>query len=180
MAYQNLVGTFVYKEPLFRAKLDALAENDAQLKVDGWAQNTKGLFYQAAVPTGWTQDVTQDDKALRVVGSTGGGVSGGTQVLSATVTVAHTHSISAAGSHTHAYAAHTHTAGDASLGRNSNEVIASNGGFLFRYTETGGGASINELLASLATPGAITLGTEPNHDHGGATGTSLTDFVFAY
>src|SRR5664279_5661718 len=107
MGYLNLVGSFIYKEPLFRSKLDALAENDAQLKTDGWAASSKVVFYQAAVPTGWTQDTSQNDKALRVVGSTGGGGSGGTQPLSTAIPLAHTHAISADDGHTHAYATHT-------------------------------------------------------------------------
>lgn len=34
---------------------------------------TKKLFYQATAPTGWTQDASQGNKALRVVNGTGGG-----------------------------------------------------------------------------------------------------------
>lgn len=34
------------------------------------------LFFQAAAPTGWTKDTTNNDKALRVVSGTGGGVGG--------------------------------------------------------------------------------------------------------
>lgn len=34
------------------------------------------LFYQAAAPTGWTQVVTQNNKAIRVVSGTGGGTGG--------------------------------------------------------------------------------------------------------
>jgi hypothetical protein len=37
----------------------------------------KKLFFQAAAPTGWTKDTTQNNKMLRVVSGTGG-VSGGT------------------------------------------------------------------------------------------------------
>lgn len=54
------------------------------------------VFYQAAAPTGWTQVTTQNDKALRVVSSAGGG-SGGTNAMSAGL------------SHSHTVASHTHT-----------------------------------------------------------------------
>lgn len=47
------------------------------------------VFYQTAVPTGWTQVVTQNDKALRVV-SGSGGVAGGTYALSTGLTHHHT------------------------------------------------------------------------------------------
>lgn len=54
---------------------------------------TKMSFFQASVPTGWTQDVTQNDKVLRVVNSTGGGTGGswtisGISVDNATLTAA--------------------------------------------------------------------------------------------
>lgn len=59
-------------------------------------------FFQAAVPTGWTQVTTQNDKVLRVVSSTGGG-SGGT--IATSTTLAHTHTVAA---HTHTVSDHTH------------------------------------------------------------------------
>lgn len=184
MGYLDLVGSFVYKEPLFRAKLDALAENDAQLKTDGWAQSTKTLFYQATVPSGWTQDASQNDKALRVVGSTGGGVAGGSQALSSNVPLSHTHAgISSDGSHTHAYAAHTHGAGVTTnaIGQSSTKVVIDDGsGFLSQYNNSGGSLSAHLLTGTWASPGSITLGTTGTHDHGGVTGSALTDFVFAY
>lgn len=39
-------------------------------------QNSISVFYQAAAPTGWTQIVTHNNKALRVVSGTGGGSGG--------------------------------------------------------------------------------------------------------
>lgn len=48
------------------------------------------LFYQASAPVGWTQVVTQNDKALRVVSTAGGG-SGGTHPLSTPPSTSHTH-----------------------------------------------------------------------------------------
>lgn len=63
------------------------------------------VFYQAAAPTGWTQVVTQNDKALRVVSSAGGGT-GGTLAISTGLThhhttVNHTLTISEMPSHEH-------------------------------------------------------------------------------
>ena len=44
-----------------------------------YPSGTKKLFVQSAAPTGWTQDTTHNDRALRVVSGTGGGFgSGGT------------------------------------------------------------------------------------------------------
>ncbi len=183
MGYLNLVGSFVYKEPLFRSKLDALAENDAQLKTDGWAQNTKLVFYQATVPTGWTQDASQNDKALRVVAGGSGGTAGGTQALSSTIMLAHTHAIPADDGHTHAYANHTHSFPSAvtpsGSGNNSVYVYFDNAGIFYKVS-VAGSTSRNILKAIMSTPGSITLGSQPSHDHGGATDSQLADTALAY
>lgn len=182
MGYLNLVGSFVYKEPLFRAKLQALADNDAQLKTDGWAQNTETVFYQATVPAGWTQDVGNNDKALRVVGPMGGTGSGGSKALSSTISLAHVHAIPSDGIHTHVYANHTHNSGPSAVCGTNTDVIISNGGLMTRVKnyDSGGAASADSLKGVLQTPGALTLGSTDAHSHGTPTGSSLTDFVFAY
>lgn len=189
MGYLNLVGSFIYKEPLFRSKFDAFAENDAQLKTDGWAQNSKTLFFQAAVPVGWTQDASQNDKALRLVGSTGGGVAAGSQALSATMVLAHTHTFdsndpSQGGQHTHGYGSHTHAPGPqvTPAGLNS-AIVYNNGGAsnLLTYTQpTVGPTTVHPCTGTWKTPGALTLSLADVHAHGGVTGSSLTSFVFAY
>ena len=76
---------------------------------------TKMVFAQAAAPTGWTQDITNNDKALRVVSGLGGGT-GGTHAFSSPPSTAHTHSFSdssattsSAGAHSHTGPSHTHT-----------------------------------------------------------------------
>jgi len=47
-------------------------------KYDVIPQNTVGVFFQASAPTGWTQNTAYNDRALRVVGGTGGGFGGNT------------------------------------------------------------------------------------------------------
>lgn len=42
------------------------------------ATGEKLLFPQASAPTGWTKDVDQNDKALRIVNGAGGGIGGAT------------------------------------------------------------------------------------------------------
>lgn len=61
-------------------------------------------FFQASVPTGWTQVVTQNNKALRVVSGTGGGA-GGTHGLSSPPSTAHQHT---GPSHQHTGPNHQH------------------------------------------------------------------------
>lgn len=62
---------------------------------------TKMVFFQAAAPTGWTQDTAHSDKALRIVSGAGGG-SGGTHGFSTAVANgSHTHNVASSGAHAH-------------------------------------------------------------------------------
>lgn len=61
---------------------------------------TKMSFFQASVPTGWTQDVTQNDKVLRVVSSTGGGT-GGSWTISGISVNSHSLTVAQMPSHQH-------------------------------------------------------------------------------
>lgn len=63
------------------------------------------VFYQAAAPIGWTQVVTQNDKALRVRSTVGGG-SGGTHALSSPPSSSHVHT---GPSHQHSGPNHQHS-----------------------------------------------------------------------
>ena len=57
--------------------------------VDKFPSGTKLVFYQASAPAGWSQDTSNNDKALRVVSGSGGGNGGSTGFSSA---FTHTHS----------------------------------------------------------------------------------------
>ncbi len=46
---------------------------------------TKACFFQAAAPTNWTQDVSQNDKVFRVVSGAGGGSAGSWTLTGVTV-----------------------------------------------------------------------------------------------
>ena len=72
----------------------------------GFAENTKMVFYQSTAPTGWTIDDTQNNKALRVVSSSGGNTGGsvafttafangntGDKILTIANLPAHTHNL---------------------------------------------------------------------------------------
>jgi hypothetical protein len=95
-----------------KVKLNGIADGANTV----FASGTKIAFFQAAAPTGWTQDITINNCMLRAVNAAGGG-SGGTDspVLNDKTMVAHTHAFtgSALAAHTHAFtgsalAAHTH------------------------------------------------------------------------
>lgn len=114
---------------------------------DNIESGTKMVFYQAAVPTGWTQDTSHDDKTLRVVSGSGGG-SGGT------------HAMSDGLSHSHTVASHTHS-------------IANEAAHTHAISEEAGAAT---LLGSGSSTYTGThdhtglTGSDGDHDHGGATG----------
>lgn len=63
---------------------------------------TKMSFFQASVPTYWTQDVSQNDKVLRVVNSTGGGSAGG-WTITGFVSGSHAITIAEMPAHDHTY-----------------------------------------------------------------------------
>ena len=80
-----------------------------------FASGTRMPFAQAAAPTGWTQDTTDNatNRMLRVVNTAGNGVGGSdSPIVNSTTMVAHTHTFtgSALAVHTHTDSGHTHTA----------------------------------------------------------------------
>lgn len=75
---------------------------------------TRMPFAQAAAPTGWTQDTTDNatNRMLRVVNTAGNGIGGSASpILNNTTMVAHTHTFtgSTLAAHTHTDSGHTHT-----------------------------------------------------------------------
>ncbi len=182
MGYLNLVDGFVYKDPVFRAKLDALAENDSYLKDNGWNDSTKILFYQAAVPTGWTKITTQNDKFLRVVSSTGGG-SGGSKAPSSTIALAHLHVLTTEGTHTHLLNAHSHSCkfGSAVKGENTNDYIVGTGNADLRsWTNLGHTSTVTPNRDKTKTTVNSDAGTAAAGGHVHTLVSTLTDTTFAY
>ena len=75
---------------------------------------TRVPFAQAAAPTGWTQDTSDNanNRMLRVVNTAGGGVAGtDSPIVNSTTMVAHTHTFTgnAMGTHSHSDAGHNHS-----------------------------------------------------------------------
>lgn len=91
-------------------KLTALTGNGA---IDAFPAGTLMLFQQTAAPSGWTKQVTHNDKALRVV--SGAAASGGTNAFStafnaAYATAGHALSIAELPAHNHSVSVDGHTA----------------------------------------------------------------------
>lgn len=91
MAFTDLDSSFTYKRLLTATLMSQLAANTTYNKIP---VGTVMVFFQAAAPTGWTQVVTQNDKALRVVSGAGGGTGGSHSIATPpTHSHAHTHSV---------------------------------------------------------------------------------------
>lgn len=76
---------------------------------------TEMVFFQAAAPTGWTQNTTHTNKGLRVVDGAGGG-SGGTLNFDNATVSNHTLTTAQLPSHTHPQRIDTAATGDGSAG----------------------------------------------------------------
>jgi hypothetical protein len=159
---------------------------------DSFVAGTKMLFQQTAAPTGWTKDVTHNNKALRVVSGTassGGTVAFDTAFASKTVagsinnvtvtgTVGNTSlSIANLPSHDHGASGLTFT-GNALPGHSHNISIKSNAnpGTTDATGNNGGGTSGNEPTDSVSagTPSGSIGGTTASTGSGTAHGHSLT------
>jgi len=62
---------------------------------------TRGIFFQAGAPTGWTQVTEQNDRMLRVVSGAGGGTGGAWGGGTTGSGGGHTHETNTAGAHKH-------------------------------------------------------------------------------
>lgn len=198
MAYQNMVGQFIYETPTLRFYFDQLAENDSFLKSNGWQDSVKVVFYQASVPTGWTQDASQNDKFLRVVNNTGGnpgGAVGGSIAVSAGINLAHTHTMSSDPAHTHTGAdthASRHTPLLTGLGISGSTVSLSKSPVLYgigntfaQFNQNGSGSTGpgnwgRGTAAGLAAAVSENVATSSAGSHNHTLGSSLGSFNPAY
>jgi len=138
-----------------------------------WAQMPAGTrvpFAQAAAPTGWTQDATDNatNRMLRVVNTAGNGIGGSdSPIINNTTMVAHTHTFAgnALGAHSHADSGHAHAVGGIS---GSNIAYAGTGGDP-RYSLTQNAAT----AVSYANISSVSAGT-PSGTNSTTTGVGWT------
>jgi len=112
------------------------------------------VFFQAAAPVGWTKLTTQNDKALRIVSGTGGGV-GGTTGLSS-------------------YVNHTHTVQDHTL---TVDEIPSHTHSLPAYDSVGGSSAVISDGNVIGTANTNATGGGDPHNHG-ATGSASSALAY--
>ena len=147
--------------------------------VEPFATGVKMVFVQAAAPTGWTQDTTNNDKGLRVVSGSGGGA-GGTHAFSSPPSTAHTHTgpshthSTPSHSHSHTLSAGAHTLSTSEMPAHTHQVSGNTGynsgynhwfindnlGYKSESSSTGGGGSHSHSLAgSISSGGGGTSGS---------------------
>jgi hypothetical protein len=108
---------------------------------------TKMSFFQAAAPTGWTQDVTNNDAMLRVVSTAGGGTGGVHSPILNNLVPSHTHTVSGSttgGSHEHTYNMSGPAVGAVGTGPNQpfwNTPTSTSGGGAHSHTVSGTAAA---------------------------------------
>lgn len=156
-------------------KLNTREAGGAVKRVFSGEAGTKCVFFQAAAPTGWTQDIAINDQVLRVVSGAGGG-SGGSWVISGlskgSLSVdGHILSIAEIPPHTHSYKVRPL---DAINNSNAAFSAGSNGAFHNESTENKSGV-INSTGGGAAH--AHGLSGSPGHD--GAWRPAYIDVIVA-
>jgi hypothetical protein len=128
--------------------------------VDKFASGTKLVFYQASAPAGWSQDTSNNDKALRVVSGSGGGT-GGSMAFSSAFTHTHADDFASASvtlttsqmpSHTHAVELFDgNLSGNQDVPRNSSAVPSSVDATDLTQATGGGGSHTHTLSGSVTS-----------------------------
>lgn len=145
----------------------------AQLAAGGKHQpipvGTVMLFFQAAAPTGWTKLATQNDKALRIVSGTGGGVAGNNSFTGAlgtsVIAGAHVLSLAQTPSHNHGAAgAHGHNFDFLDTGGSPGTTFLSVDGATLRTRVTGNKTATSSVVSSGAHT-HTTEGGNATHTH---------------
>jgi hypothetical protein len=128
-------------------------------------------FLQATPPAGWTQQVSYNDRAMRIVNGAGAGT-GGSFAFSSGISLSHSHNVN---NHTHSIS---------SDGSESTGSASANIGNMWAFGSPQGSGS-GDYGPSIAAFSHVHSG--PSHAHGGATGgaspgtdTSLGTYVFQY
>ena len=124
--FPNIAGEVTPSQDEINPLVGVTARTGGGTVLDSLASGTLVLFQQTTAPTGWTKQVTHNDKALRIV--SGAASSGGTDAFSTTFSAAkatedytllvadipdHAHSgtTNSGGVHTHTYPNSTGSAG---------------------------------------------------------------------
>lgn len=133
----------------------------AQLRDAMMPAGTRIPFAQAAAPTGWTQDTSDNatNRMLRVVNTAGGGVAGSDSPILNNVVPSHTHTVTTGGMS--ANATHTHTDSGHAHGLSVIGTVAAFG--------SASGGSTYGTVSSTNSASAVISTTNTDHTHSGTT-----------
>jgi len=183
--FQDLTATIQYKHLVSKQRLDTFGQNDEYIKYHLMPAGSILPFYQSTTPLLWSLLSAQHDKVLRLTVGAGGG-SGGSQLISTPIVLAHTHPISTF-VHNHSYPSHTHDFDTVSQASGSLLTGISSGQSNNVAVEAGSrtrGGSINgagtSKILTKTSVGAAGTTTDASHNHGGTTSSALSNVTFAY
>lgn len=177
--YTDLTDEFDHNQKADFDPFDVLADNDEFNRLRLTEAGTVSIFYQAAAPTGWTQVVTQNDKALRIVSGTGGG-SGGTDGLTTDLMPNHSHAgLTTQPDHSHSIPNHSHNVNETSRtdGSGADQGYLVKDGSTIRRT-TSSAVNRDVLKGRTAVDGSGTTTSSGSHTH--TISTSSTTVKYAY
>jgi hypothetical protein len=132
-------------------------------------QTTTWTFFQASAPTGWTQNTTHNDKALRVVSGTGAGSGGSIAFTSAfpTAVTPLSSGVTVSGSvgnttiDVNTIVAHQHNTGSGENALNGGSLISAAASYTMSQAATGatgnGGAHAHPWSGSATVTSSIDL-----------------------
>ena len=120
---------------------------------------TRMPFAQAAAPTGWTQDTSDNanNRMLRVVNTAGNGVGGSdSPIVNSTTMVAHTHTFTGV-AHTHTDSGHSHTQrGQNALSGGLTPVLATGTATVNADTNTANASAVISSTTATGTNSSTT------------------------
>lgn len=124
-----------------------------------FTSGTRMPFAQAAAPTGWTQDTSNNanNRMLRVVNTAGNGVGGSdSPIVNSTTMVAHTHTFTGV-AHTHTDSGHSHTQrGQNALSGGFTPVLASGTATVNADTNTANASAVISSTTATGTNSTTT------------------------
>jgi len=185
--FEDLTSELVNKRLASKQRLNQLGENDEHIEYHRFQTGAKMYFFQAAAPSGWTKDIDLNDYGITLTRIVPAGHTFGTHPLSTPIPLQHSHVIQTGGAHVHEIINHTHTLAtfpSLSLSASTGEYAVIPGpvtGALRSNDLDGGGSGRNKAINTFTQVDPPNQNTNNiSHDHGGSTGTLLSDVALAY
>jgi hypothetical protein len=196
-SYTDMSSFFSDENLLAHQDMQDMADNDTYLKFHLMPSGSRMFFYQPTQPLNWTKMVAYDGRLLRVTSYSAGNIDG-IHDPGDVIGLAHTHIIQPV-SHKHNVLEHNHALDSGTVVAapfTSGRTINPSPNFLGHHPSTK--LSLNAVYSIYSYPvltGTIFSGSSPTeyytdgnswetdineHDHGGATGSALSNITLAH